>query len=457
MWKNKKLKSLLAFLLVVFCVVFFVKIYKKDRFNCSDCNVILISIDTLRADHLGCYEYPKNTTPNIDKFSEDSILFKRCLAQASSTLISHASIFTSLIPLHHRACFTKKLALPEENQTIGEILNTNGYKTVSFNDGGQIASEFGMSQGFDLYDSSTGDQKPDYMTFKAIVDKCTQWIDNNTSKKYFIFLHTYETHHPYTPTENNLKLFESGYEGSLEPHISVDLIFKLFRGKLEISEADKQHIRNAYDAEIRSMDESFGILVDFLKKKDLYDKTIIIFTSDHGEEFDEHGVIGMHAHTLYDELLHVPLLIKLKKSKLASKKIDTHVGCIDISPTLLNLLGLENFKYAEGKSLVDMISGKQKEREGFLIAQRDRPDEYKNPEYWTIINKTWKLYKGKLFDLRNDPLELEDVSKSNQELKGELLKSAMEFMKINPLDIQDKETEIDEKLKEKLKSLGYIK
>jgi len=454
---NKKLKGLLAFLLVVFCVVFFVKIYKKGRLNFPDCNVILISIDTLRADHLGCYGYPKSTTPNIDKFSEDSILFKRCLAQASSTLISHASIFTSLIPLHHRACFTKKRALSEENQTIAEILNTNGYKTISFNDGGQISPEFGMSQGFDLYDSSTGDQKPDHMTFKAIVDKCTQWIDNNASKKFFMFLHTYETHHPYTPTENNLKLFESKYEGSLEPHISIDLIFKLFRGKLEISEADKQHIRNAYAAEIRSMDESFGILVNFLKKKNLYDNTIIIFTSDHGEEFDEHGVIGMHAHTLYDELLHVPLIIKLKKSKLALKKIDTNVGCIDISPTLLDLLGLENFKYAEGESLVDLIRGKQTEREGFLIAQRDRPDEYKNPEYWTIIDKTWKLYKGKLFDLRNDPLELEDVSKSYQELKGNLLKSAMEFMKINPLDIQDKETEIDDKLKEKLKSLGYIK
>jgi arylsulfatase A-like enzyme len=137
------------------------------------------------------------------------------------------------------------------------------------------------------------------------------WLEKNSNKKFFLFLHTYETHSPFTPKEFYSKLLKTDYTGNLPEHTSKDIIRQINNGKLEITEADRLHIINTYDAEIRSMDDSFQYFLDYLKRMKLYDNSIIIFTSDHGEEFNEHGVMATHSHTLFNELLYVPLIIKL--------------------------------------------------------------------------------------------------------------------------------------------------
>ena len=422
----------------------------------SDCSIIFISIDCLRADHLGGYGYPRNTSPSFDSFVKDAVLFNKCITQCTSTLASHASMLTSLIPAHHGAFFTRSLALSPEVITMAEILKENGYKTVSFNDGGQIAPRFALDQGFDLYASTVTRRKHRKYSFRRIVRKSTSWIEKNLDKKFFLFLHTYETHHPYEPRKECLELYEKDYSGRLPENISVELINRINDGKLKIDEQDLKHIINTYDAEIRSMDRSFGLFLDFLKEKGIYDKTIIIFTSDHGEEFGEHGWVATHSNSLFNEQIRVPLAIKLCNSKYSSAEIDTLVRSIDILPTLLDILNIESSGPYEGVSLSPLIRGKIKKMELFAISQRDMLETF-NPSYWSIMNEKWKLYDSKLYDLENDPQELIDQSVSHKALKSMLWEQAERFLRQTPVHTSGEKVKLSDELKEKLKSLGYIK
>jgi len=444
------------------------KAVNKVDYKCPDCNVILISIDTLRADHLGCYGYHKNTTPNIDRFSKDSVLFKTSVAHAPSTLPSHASIFTALIPSHHGAFF-KKTGIPQELVTIAEFLKDNGYKTISYNGGGSVASEYGFDQGFDLYhspgrglskferilkriskrifllDDSTGGHLAEQVNFAI------DWIDNNPDRKFFLFLHTYEVHHPYTPKQGYLDLFEKNYSGNLPKNIYRGLLKEINNGEIKINKEDQEHIINTYDAEIRFMDDGFLLLENFLREKDIYDDTIIIFTSDHGEEFGEHGRMGFHSHSLYDELLLVPLIIKFPNSKYASKVVDEQVRSIDILPTLLDILDIRGLNAFEGVSLIDLITGKTLDP---LFAVSEQDDQAKKRPT-SIRTKKWKLYGSKLFNLESDPLENNDVSNENKAVKDFLRFKLNNILKQRKIPSTNKVI-LDETTKEELKALGYI-
>lgn len=442
-------------IVIVGLIIVGVLVLKNLRGKGQDFDIILISIDTLRADHLGCYDYPRNTSPSVDKFKEDGVLFLRCTAQSSSTLTSHASILTSLIPSHHGAYFIRGQALPDNITTMAELLKAKGYRTISFNDGGQIAPKFGLNQGFDKYESMSDSLKAEHLNFNRIVTKAMAWLDKNPNEKFFLFLHTYETHHPYTPKRRQLELFESNYNGNLNWQITVEMIEKINKGEIKLTEEDKQHIINTYDAEIRSMDESFGLLIDYLKRKKLYDNALIIFTSDHGEEFGEHGTWAMHSHTLFNDQLHVPLIIKLPGSKFAARKVDYLVRGIDILPTVMDLLAEKMSRDFEGSSLVPLMKGKEPKKPVFAISQRDMPETYV-PAYWSVMTRRWKLYNAKLYDLSNDPGELKDVAGTHEELKTSLQKYARKYIKRKNEKLPVKKVILDDELREKLKSLGYL-
>lgn len=446
----KKLAVITLSLVVAALIIYAFILPKK---NGDDFNIIFISIDTLRADHLGAYKYPKNTSPNIDQFRKDSVLFRRCMAQSASTLPSHASMFTSLIPSHHTAFFTRKQSLPDSMLTMAEILQRKNFRTISFNDGGQIDPRFGLDQGFELYDSSNYE----FQTFKRIVDKSINWLEGNPGEKFFLFLHTYETHHPYTPKPGYLELFESDYNGPLPKDISVELINKVNAGEVELSEADKKHFINTYDAEIRSMDDSFALLTDYLKEKGLYDKTMIIFTSDHGEEFGEHGMWGMHSNTLFNEQLHVPLIIKLPENKYSGRRVHNMVRCIDILPTVMKLLKEDIPEAFEGVSLLPLMKGRRLKEDIVVISQLDAPETFV-PMAWTIIYRKWKLYNLKLYNLITDPVELIDLARENKDLVKKLNRYTTDYLNRNmPGTTSSKKVKLDKDLKEKLKSLGYVK
>jgi arylsulfatase A-like enzyme len=205
---------------------------------------------------------------------------------------------------------------------------------------------FGLDQGFDSY------QQPGSERFNGTVAKAVEWLGTKRTKPFFLFLHTYEPHHPYTPPAEYLALFEDEYTGPLPQDISVDLLREINKNEREIDDRDLEHIIATYDGEIRSMDDGFGYLIEFLREQGLYDDTMIVLTSDHGEEFGEHGKVGWHSHSLFDELLRVPLIVKLPAAAGAGTEVAHQVRGIDVAPTILGVLGLEAPASFSGMSLL---------------------------------------------------------------------------------------------------------
>ena len=340
---------------------------ERPDYVCEDCNVIVVSIDTLRADHLGCYGYPLETTPHIDRFAEESVRFATAIAQAPSTEPSHASIFTSMIPAHHGGLRARHQPISKNVVTMAEILRSAGFRTVSFNGGGQVAATYGFDRGFELYESAADN-------FSEKVKSGMSWIARNPNERFFMFLHTYQVHAPYTPEPEELSLFDEGYHGKLPAHITPGLLIDINQGELALTQSDVAHIIAAYDGGIRSVDHAFGRFVDYLRKRRLLDKTLFVFTSDHGEEFGEHGQMGRHSHALYDELLKVPFILRLPGARFGSTVVEQQVRGIDVLPTVIEILGLDPMEQFEGRSLMNLVMQKE-DAERIAISQLDTADQ----------------------------------------------------------------------------------
>jgi arylsulfatase A-like enzyme len=375
-------------------------------YRCGDCNVILISIDTLRADHLGCYGYPRPTSPAVDRFSKQSVLFRTAIAHAPSTEPSHASMFTSLLPAHHGGLRAKHQPISEDVTMMAEILHEAGLRTISYNGGGQVAASYGFDRGFELYESSAD-------PFANKVGDAIRWLDEHAEERFFMFLHTYEVHAPYSPMPRFMDMFDADYQGELEDSISPGLLIDVNEGKVILDEQDQQHIVNAYDAEIRSMDSAFGHLVGYLEQRGLLDKTLVVFTSDHGEEFGEHAQMGRHSHTLYDELLHVPLIVRMPGGNFSSTVVERQVRGIDILPTVLDVLGLESPGPHDGSSLTGLMTGRD-EQPRVAVSQIDTADVLPpssiRTETQKLITAPRALVEGAPYRWYEDKVELVSVT-----------------------------------------------
>jgi arylsulfatase A-like enzyme len=412
--------------------------------------VVLISIDTLRSDHLGCYGYSKNTSPNIDRFSKDSVIFMNNIAQAPNTLPSHASMFTSLIPSHHGVVLRSK-AIPEEIITIGDVFKDFGYGTVGFVGGGEVSAKFGFDQGFDIYKTlKLSKDKPDN-SFRMKVDAAVDYIRANPESKCFFFLHTYEVHTPYMPREKHLALFEDDYSGPLPKKIGHPIVESINSKKIKMTKQDKEHIINCYNAEIYSMDQAFGVFVEFLKKQDLYDDTMIIFTSDHGEELGERGKMAVHTYTLYDELLRVPLIIKFPRSKHAGTIVHDQTASLDILPTLLELFHMPLPERMEGNSLMNCIEDNRM-HPPFTVSQRNAGHGKISS---CIRTNEHKLWEERLFNLKNDPRERKDVA-AQYTTQCKMLQKRLDDCLQAWQPYETKKTQLDDETLQELKALGYV-
>ena len=414
-------------------------------------NVLLISIDTLRADHLGCYGYERPTSPAVDALAADSVLFRQAIAQAPSTLHSHASMLSSLLPQHHRASRDADTRLPEEALTLAEVLRAAGYRTGAFTGGGQMARIYGLDQGFELY------EEPKKELFAGTVQVALPWIDEHADERFFLFLHSYEVHHPYSPPDEYRQLLGIDYDGPLPSQVDKDLLERINGEEpvLDIDDADLDYIVSLYDAEIRSMDDGLATLIGALKARGLYDQTLIVFTSDHGEEFDEHGRVGWHSHSLYDELLHVPLIVKLPEGRRAGTTIDAQVRSIDIAPTVLAALGYPLPKEFSGADLAPLIDG----GEMAPLVAISRQDRGPRREISSIRTERWKLSglarRRALFDLDVDPAEQWDRALQQPDVVSYLERRLDEIIASRePFD--PPRVELPEETLEELRALGYI-
>jgi len=420
-------------------------------------NVILISIDTLRADHLSSYGYYRQTTPNIDKLAKDGILFKQVIAQAPFTLASHMSLMTSLYPSFHKTYLLKGSHLDNKITTLAEVLYSKNYKTWAITGGGQLNSKYGFSKGFEIYTEYTA---PKFDVEKK-VNEAINFIEKNKDLNFFIFLHSYKPHAPYTPEPPFDKMFDAGYKGNIDGSLST--IDAINNGLLKISPEDKNHIVSLYDGEIREVDNFLGKFFSYLRKNGLYDNSLIIFTSDHGEEFGEHGKIGLHSHTLYDELLLVPLIIKLPSNAQRGKIVYDQVQSIDIFPTILQLIGVKDKSILlQGSSIANLIFNKNIKKDNYAFTERLTEDNVKlrairGKEFKFIYEDNGEGETYYYFNLNNDPKE-----QNNIEILPNISKkfiASLNFLiqeeKIKPHQL--KEEEIDRETTEILKSLGYIK
>lgn len=303
-----------------------------ERF--ADYNLLLISFDTLRADHLHNYGYGRETSPHNDSLAGRAVKFTRAYSAAPSTLPSHATMFTGLYPGAHTANFQLRRPLPGSAITLAETLRGAGYRTASFNGGGQLDSVFGLDQGFDVYNDEAGG-------FAAIWPRAKKWLDDNSDnsgRPFMLFLHSYDIHIPYDPPAPYSDMFMPEYDGAIRPPVDAALVDSINNGGRRISGPDAARIEALYDGGVRYADTWLGEIETYLRARDLADRTIIVALSDHGEEFMEHGYIAWHSHTLYDELLHVPLVIFIPGA--GGKNIDARIGLVDLFPTLLDILDL---------------------------------------------------------------------------------------------------------------------
>lgn len=408
-------------------------------------HLLLISFDTLRRDSLGCYGYPRPTSPAIDAFAAGAVLFENAVSQAPATKPSHASLLTSLNEAKHGALSTQEHVLDPSKVTLAEILKENGYQTACFNAGGYMKSVWGFDQGFDVYDSS----RP--WLFADAVDLGTAWLaDRRRDQPFFLFLHTYEVHHPYLPATEYAARFRGDYAGPLGDAIGIELLEEINDGRRDADAADRAHVKDLYDAEIRSMDDAFGRLVAQLKSAGLYDDLLIVVTSDHGEEFDEHGRIGWHSHTLFDELLRVPLIIKLPGGARGGTRVEGMVRLIDVLPTVLEILRLPAPPGIEGISLsTAMASG----RSAGLISISTLGHDLQR----SIRTDRWKLYDMRLYDLEADPLEQVDVAHEHPDVVRRMHLYLEEYLASAEAPQAPTTIDADQDTLDELRQLGYIR
>ena len=421
--------------------------------------ILLLDLDTLRADHLGCYGYRRDTSPALDAFAREAVRFEWAFAQAPNTPPSQASILTSLYPGAHGR-WDNDQRLPDAAQTLAEVLSAAGYRSSAFTDGGLMAAGFGMEQGFERYDDAAGG-------FEVIGPKAMAWIDRHLERDapepFFLLLHTYDIHAPY---ENTPHRFASAFLDELEARPSrtfrqrptnelLDLQRQRGHGPLTLDPQDLAFAVALYDGGILHVDHWLARLRGFLEARGLWDQMIVAVISDHGEAFLEHGFI-FHDQ-LHAEVARIPLLIRFPRGRGAGRVVDSVVESIDLMPTLLEAVGLEPTADGQGRSLLPLVDGG--ELPGRRLAFAETPvwggaTAVTTPEY------RWVGSHGappRLYRYRADPLEQLDLA-SEQAGEVERLAALGERWRRSSRRFRfEAETiELPSELREQLEALGYV-
>lgn len=396
-------------------------------------NVLFITLDTTRSDHLGCYGYKNIKTPNIDSLAQEGALFKNVYSQAPLTFPSHTSFFTSTYPQFNKARDNGSYKLDPSAVTLAEIMQSNGYSTAAFVSSFVLNKKFGLDKGFAVYDDKiekfTGKRVIKYMDERRSADKVTdsalKWLQDNKEKKFFLWAHYYDPHSVYNPPSPYKEIYKA----------------------------------NLYDGEIAFADEQIGRLLSWLKEFNIKDNTLIVFCSDHGESFGEHGETG-HAVFVYDTTLKVPLILSYPKLIPKGKVIKGQVRLIDIMPTLLDLLNIEKNKEIQGASLARFI--KEDIAPPELPAYSESLYAKLNFNWEALIawqEKGWKYIKSQepeLYNIESDPEELNNLAGQKKDLVARMDRELEDFLKKTSSKAKETKVKLDKETKEKLMSLGYI-
>jgi len=437
-------------------------------------NIILISLDAVRADHLGCYGYERATSSNLDEFSGDSIIFQKCIAQAPYTITSHMSILTGLYPANHQV-YSYYQKLHPSIITLADILRRKGYFTAAFTGGGQVSGAFGFTKGFDFYNERKGAIFSE-KNLPVFSNLSIDWIRENKDKPFFLFLHTYQAHDPYSPPAPYNTMFTDRKARWKQVSMHRRLRKRVAKYR-SFTKEQRDNIIALYDGEIRYIDEVFiKPLMESLKQLGLYERSLIIITSDHGQEFYEHGS-WIHGHSLYNELIRVPLIVKLPHSRHSGKRVENIVRSVDIMPTILEEVGLDYSGFdLDGAALSRLIEGKEKSDRIFISEIKGFPNfpgklSTNKDHYKVILNELRTdeehaffdpppppVDELEVFDLIKDFKESRNIAEQNKNLSAQLLEALLEYKKKAGGDKKKgRAAVIDKELEERLKALGYIR
>lgn len=421
-------------------------------------NVILLIIDTQRADHLSLYGYHRNTSPNIDRFAQDSVVFDDAVSPSSWTIPSHASIFTGRYIGEHMANTQTQFLNPDE-LTIAEILKDNGYYTAGFVANAYLKARYGYHQGFMTYED-----RVDFFEFNVKYDsynlmeymkvfipsvhkgfmrlahsdnemnveemhaKILPWIDKNHDKTFFLFINYMDVHDPYNLGMDYLHLYSNASRTRAE---DVANNFNLDQGRNNpVTVEEVELLKALYDSEIRYFDHHIQELFDKLEAYGLMENTILIITGDHGEEFYEHNG-WLHGQTLYEEVIHVPLIIHYPGEQ--GKRVQTRVNNINLFSTILEFTGIPEPNEVDSTSLTQLIIEEGTYERNYTYNSLVGRPSLGEPEFQQALTRNgWKLIRvtpdhdvvpDALLNLNKDPEEEHNLYQERPEKRTNLSKS----------------------------------
>lgn len=390
-------------------------------------NVLLITLDTTRADHLGCYGHTEASTPTLDSLAAKGMLFEDAQSIAPLTLPSHATMLTGLFPREHGLRVNGKSKLGESIPTLATIFKERGYRTGAFVSAFVLDKRFGLNRGFDRYDDEVEVQQPGANVLEAerpadaVTARALDWLNGQANQPFFCWLHYYDPHEPYFPPP-------------------------AFQGRFQ----------HPYDGEIAFMDSELAKVIDLLKKRGLMDQTLIVVAGDHGEAFGEHGEMG-HAAFVHEANLHVPLFFVYPKV-VGVGRVKVPVSLVDLFPTILDLFGLPHPDGLKGQSLAGALAGGQPEARTCYAESEHTYSIHNWAQQRALATDSWKFISStrlELFDRKKDRGELQNVAANHPDvvksMMAELYSLYEKMTPAAPVSVgQNQETA------RKLESLGYV-
>jgi len=432
----------------------------------NDFDVMLIIVDATRADYLSVYGADNNTTPNLEDFAEDAVVFENAIAQGCHTIQAVPAILASLHPTIHGLSDYRKV-LSNNVVLISEVLKQEGYLTMGIVTNPHLTVANGFKQGYDYYNAVSSWSKP---SADAVNLEYMKWLRKTGEVRKFSLLFYIDPHNPYEPPQQYLDIYYQGEPYTIE--YSHD-------GYLALDKKGKDNFKARYLAELKYFDDRMGRLFAEMKKSGLYDKTLIVVTSDHGEGFFDHNLV-FHGNSLYNELIHVPLMIKFPQLiripglDTGNIRIPQNVRQIDILPTICDFLDVKKPELAQGTSLLPLVFQKtdsipelayilsehiaslpMQGREGLPQMRSITSDRYK---LIVIQSPMDKQPEFELYDLMNDPGEKNNIAEKEKNIVEHLSRELIKRVdSISPLAQQTKAANINKEMLDKLRALGYIK
>ena len=505
--KQIKFLAIVVLLILFFIAIYYFFIRNVPRLSSEkNINVVLISIDAVRTDRFSFYGYPVNLTPNIDKLAQSGVVFRKAYCYAGNTSASMGSIFTSRIPywplkvpgggprwhVKHHFGFTRfqergnlRAGIPKSLETIQTTLKKHEYTTVGISTNPYLTRDFNFNQGFDFYEEFSSNWRQPYASVERVVSKLDSYLSELKHKKFFAWIHLMDLHYPLRDFDKFLdearsRGLKSGPEASPISEWTQEAVNILSGfgkrhipgwkpGEEGLGKALSKYIL-AYEAELFRVDKQIGVLMENLRKHNLWDNTLVIIINDHGEEFAEHTYWD-HRGQLYELIINGLWVMHCPKLFPKPVMVEKRVSLIDLFPTLLDLLHIEgNNLSLDGTSQAPLLKKNRGEKSGFVFGLMDRRAYIVDEDYKLIVNRDFgekdrgahpdpPLAPIELFNLSQDPEELHNLVDELPNMVDKLLIRLKQAFLEKGIRLWEgsQSNEVSEKTRERLRSLGYLK